>query len=84
MVPIRTLLLAVAAAIALSTLPAEARTFKFAFQGDLNSLDPHTLNESFTLGALGNTFEGLTKRDRDLKIVPMTSSSPWTGCAGRP
>jgi peptide/nickel transport system substrate-binding protein len=49
---------------------AEAKTFKYAFQGDLNSLDPHSLNESFTLGALGNVFEGLTKRDKELKIVP--------------
>jgi peptide/nickel transport system substrate-binding protein len=48
----------------------EAKTFKYAFQGDLNSLDPYSLNESFTLGALGNVFEGLTKRDKDLKIIP--------------
>jgi peptide/nickel transport system substrate-binding protein len=50
--------------------PAQAKTFKYAFQGDLNALDPYTLNESFTLGALGNVMEGLTKRDKDLKIVP--------------
>lgn len=49
---------------------ASAKSFKYAFQGDLNALDPHTLNESFTLGALGNVYEGLTKRDKDLKIVP--------------
>ena len=50
--------------------PAQAKTFKYAFQGDLNALDPYTLNESFTLGALGNVMEGLTKRDKDLKIIP--------------
>src|SRR5690606_38963064 len=44
--------------------------FKYAFQGDLNALDPYTLNETFTLGALGNVMEGLTKRDKDLKIIP--------------
>jgi peptide/nickel transport system substrate-binding protein len=49
---------------------ADAKTFKYAFQGDLNALDPYTLNETFTLGALGNVMEGLTKRDKDLKIVP--------------
>ena len=54
----------------LAASPLNAKTFKYAFQGDLNSLDPHTLNESFTLGALGNVYEGLTKRDKDLKIVP--------------
>jgi peptide/nickel transport system substrate-binding protein len=49
---------------------AQAKTFKYAFQGDLNALDPYTLNESFTLGALGNVMEALTKRDKDLKIIP--------------
>ena len=49
---------------------ANAVTFKYAFQGDLNALDPYTLNETFTLGAMGNVMEGLTKRDKDLKIVP--------------
>jgi peptide/nickel transport system substrate-binding protein len=49
---------------------AEAKTFRYAFQGDLNALDPQTLNETFTLGALGNVMEGLTKRDKDLKIIP--------------
>ena len=34
--------------------PAAAKTFRYAFQGDLNALDPYSLNESFTLGALGN------------------------------
>jgi peptide/nickel transport system substrate-binding protein len=48
----------------------DAKTFKYAFQGDLNALDPYTLNETFTLGALGNVMEGLTKRDKDLKIIP--------------
>ena len=47
-----------------------AKTFRYAFQGDLNALDPYTLNETFTLGALGNVMEGLTKRDKDLKIIP--------------
>ena len=51
-------------------LPASAATFRFAFQGELKSLDPYSLNESFTLGMLGNVYEGLTKRDKDLKIIP--------------
>jgi peptide/nickel transport system substrate-binding protein len=62
--------LALAGALGLAATPAEAVTFKYAFQGDLNALDPYTLNESFTLGALGNVMEGLTKRDKDLKIIP--------------
>lgn len=61
-------LLALAAAVVAT--PVDAKTFRYAFQGDLNALDPYTLNESFTLGALGNVMEGLTKRDKDLKIIP--------------
>jgi len=49
---------------------AQAETLRWAFQGDLKSLDPYTLNETFTLGALGNVYEGLTKRDKDLNIIP--------------
>ncbi len=31
---------------------------------------PTRLNETFTLGALGNVMEALITRDKDLKIVP--------------
>src|SRR5947209_19748331 len=66
-----------AAAIAASSLaqPAAAATFRFAFQGDLKSLDPYSLNETFTHGMLGNVYEGLTKRDKDLKIIPGLATS---------
>ncbi|MBV1695702.1 MAG: ABC transporter substrate-binding protein, partial [Hyphomicrobiales bacterium] len=70
---LRRISLAAMAALALFVTPpppADAKTFKYAFQGDLNALDPHTLNESFTLGALGNVYEGLTRRDKQLRIVP--------------
>jgi peptide/nickel transport system substrate-binding protein len=67
---LRIMTLAAALAAAVLTPTAEAKTFRYAFQGDLNALDPYTLNETFTLGAMGNVMEGLTKRDRDLKIIP--------------
>jgi peptide/nickel transport system substrate-binding protein len=66
---LRTIALALGLAAAI-TLPAGAATLRFAFQGELKSLDPYSLNESFTLGMLGNVYEGLTKRDKDLKIIP--------------
>ncbi|TMI99187.1 MAG: ABC transporter substrate-binding protein [Alphaproteobacteria bacterium] len=66
----KTALLAAALAVASFAQPAAAVTFRFAFQGDLKSLDPYSLNETFTHGVLGNVYEGLTKRDRELKIVP--------------
>jgi len=63
----------------LSTLMATSamaeNTFKYAFQGSLKSLDPYSLNETFTLGTLGNVYEGLTRRGPDLKIQPALAES---------
>jgi len=66
---IKTAFLALILAAALIA-PSSAATFKFAFQGDLKSLDPYSLNEGFTLGVLGNVYEGLTKRGKTLEIIP--------------
>ena len=64
-------LLAGACALAIAaTAPASAKTFRYAFQGDAQSLDPHGLNETFTLGYLGNVYEGLTRYDENLNLVP--------------
>ena len=65
----RIALLALGLCVAAS-LPTSAATFRFAFQGDLKSLDPYSLNETFTHGVLGNVFEGLIKRDKNLQIIP--------------
>ena len=65
---------ALVAAVGLSA-PASAKTLRFAFQGTLNSLDPYSLNETFTQGMLGNAYEGLTKRDKNLKIIPGLATS---------
>jgi peptide/nickel transport system substrate-binding protein len=62
---------ATAALIAAVAVPVlEAKTLRYAFQGDLNSLDGYTLNEGFTLGAINNVMEGLTRRDRHLNNIP--------------
>lgn len=53
----------------------EQNTLRFAFQGTLNALDPYSLNETFTLGMLGNVYEGLTTRDKNLEIVPGLAES---------
>ena len=49
---------------------ADAKTFKFAFQGDLNALDSYSLNETFTQGVMSNVMEGLVRRDKELNIIP--------------
>lgn len=46
------------------------RTFKYAFQGGLQSLDPYSRNETFSFGTLGNVYEGLTRRGQNLEILP--------------
>lgn len=68
--------LAVAAALGgMVAGTADAKTFRWAFQGDAQSLDPHSLNETFTLGLLGNIYEGLIRRGPDLAIQPALAES---------
>lgn len=55
--------------------PALADTFRFATQGDLKSYDPYALAETFTLGMIGNVYEGLVARDQNLKTVPALAES---------
>lgn len=62
--------LAVAAVVVASGGLAEAKTLKWGFQTDTTSLDPHAHNVTFTLGFLGNIYEGLVRRDADLKFEP--------------
>lgn len=59
------------AILALSlTGTAYAKEFTWSFQKDAQSLDPYVLNETFTLGFLGNVYEGLIRRGPDLEIEP--------------
>uniref|UniRef100_UPI0035664AB3 ABC transporter substrate-binding protein n=1 Tax=Cohaesibacter celericrescens TaxID=2067669 RepID=UPI0035664AB3 len=57
------------------TAPVQAETFKFAFQGDVTSLDPYSLNETFTLGFQGNIYEGLVSFDENLQLIPALAES---------
>lgn len=63
------ILIAAIAALALGGA-ANAQTLRYANQGDLKSLDPYTLNETTTIAHHGQVYEGLTARDKDLKIIP--------------
>jgi len=69
-----TYLLATAGALALATA-VQAKELRYAFQGSLSSLDPYALNETFTLGYLGNIYEGLIRRGYDLSIQPALAES---------
>src|SRR6201994_2555263 len=73
---VRQILLAAAAfSLAALTPPASAQTLRYANQGDLKSLDPDTLNETTTHAHLGQVYEGLIARDKDLKIIPALAES---------
>ena len=64
----RFLSLALAAALAASA--ADAQTLRWASQGDPQTMDPHSQNESMTNMMNGQVYERLLSRDRNLKIVP--------------
>ena len=60
---------------AVAPADADERTLTWAYQSDVATLDPHALNETFTLGFLGNVYEGLTRRGADLAIEPALAQS---------
>jgi len=61
--------IALAGALAFATA-ADAQTLRWASQGDPQTMDPHSQNESMTNMMNGQVYERLTSRDRQLKIVP--------------
>ena len=44
--------------------------FRFAFQGDIQGLDPQSHFETFQISTMSNVYEGLTRRDANLQIQP--------------
>ena len=64
-----------AGTFALTVSSASSQTLRYANQGDLKSLDPYSLNESTTHAHLGHVYQGLTARDKDLKIIPALAES---------
>ena len=46
-----------------------AKTLKYAFQGDVQTMDPHGLFETMTLGFQRNIYEGLVIRDDAMKTT---------------
>jgi len=61
--------------VAFAMSPASAQTLRYANQGELKSLDPYTLNETTTHAHVGQVYEGLIARDKDLKIIPALAES---------
>ena len=65
---LRSLLLASALALVAAAPLAEAKTFKWANDGDVNSMDPYARQETFLLTFDGNMYEPLVRRDAKLKL----------------
>ncbi|HVZ44285.1 MAG TPA: ABC transporter substrate-binding protein [Ramlibacter sp.] len=56
-------------------LAVQAQTVRIANQGDALSMDPHSLNESLQLSVLGNVYEPLAGRNKDLSLAPALATS---------
>jgi len=63
-------LVAVLAAASANLAPLEAKSFRWANDGDANSMDPYARNESFLLSLVLNIYEPLVRRDTALKLEP--------------
>jgi peptide/nickel transport system substrate-binding protein len=57
--------------------PVAAKTFRWANNGDSNSMDPYARMESFLLSFNGNMYEPLVRRDKDLKLEPALATE-WS------
>lgn len=69
----RKLVYGIAAIVALgfaAAPPVDAKTLKWSFKGDVNSMDPYALRESFTQSFLLNIYEGLVRYNETLDHEP--------------
>ncbi len=63
-----------AALTALSSV-SHAETFKWAGTTDPQTMDPHATNSAPVLGFLNNVYEGLVRRNKEMKIEPSLAES---------
>ncbi|MDX2101704.1 MAG: ABC transporter substrate-binding protein [Alphaproteobacteria bacterium] len=63
------------ACLALLAGVAEARTLRFASQGDIATLDPYAHTESFTSNILHHIYEPLVRRSKSLEIEPALATA---------
>jgi peptide/nickel transport system substrate-binding protein len=62
--------LLLASVLALAATAADANVFRWANDGDVNSMDPYTRQETFLLTFNANIYEPLIRRDRNLRLEP--------------
>lgn len=66
---------ALALALGLTAGAADANTLRWAFQGDVLTLDPYAHTESFTSSFLHHLYEPLVRRDANLDFEPALAES---------
>jgi peptide/nickel transport system substrate-binding protein len=71
----RRLALASALALGLAAPGAEARSFTWAFNADVLTLDPHSSNNTFTNAFMGNVYEALVRHNDRIEIEPALAES---------
>jgi len=54
-----------------------AKTIRISNQGDVLSMDPHSLSESLQLSVTANVFEPLAGRNKDLSLAPLLATK-WS------
>jgi peptide/nickel transport system substrate-binding protein len=64
-----------AAAILALAAPAEAKTFRWATQGDPTTMDPHSQNEGLTNQVNNMAYEQLLAYDKEMRLVPALATS---------
>jgi len=60
---------------AMAAAPADAATFRWANDGDVNAMDPATRQETVQLSFLLNIYEPLVRRSRTLGLEPALATS---------
>jgi peptide/nickel transport system substrate-binding protein len=65
------------AALSLSLVTAQAVALRVSNQGDVQSMDPHSLNESLQLSFMGSVYESLVGRGKDMSVIPLLATK-WS------
>ncbi len=60
---------------ATAAAPVSAKTFRYAYVSDVNSLDPYSLSESFSISFLQHIYEPLVRYNENLEIEPALATS---------
>ena len=66
-----------AAALALACAASQAVTLRVANVGDVQSMDPHSLNETLQLSFTASVYEPLVGRGKDMALTPLLATK-WT------